>query len=453
MATTVLDRHPNIHRKILPLLTPSTKQNRRQNSVLYGGRGGLKTYGAADCAIIRASQQYERVLCARETMDSIAESVHFTLEKRIYDLGLEHLFKIMQYKIEGPEFPGYGHSEFFFAGLHHNIRNIKSIDAVTICWVEEAANVSRDSWEVLLPTVRWEDSPEHNTGREAEIWVTFNPELETDDTYQRWVLNPPPYTYVAKTSYLDNPWLPEGLRIQMEHAKATDPAAYAHVWLGECQSSLSGAIFEAEINKADQEGRLGSVPIDRTKPVDTFWDLGYGDDTAIWFAQPYGGWYNLVDFTQGHGRTVHSYLAELQQRGYLYGTDWLPHDGVDSIIHHKLAGGDRSRSIEMLMRAAGRNVRVCPKVEIADRINAGRTIFSQCRFDAEKCRDGIKALRSYQWGPPIKVGKELVQRTKPLHNWASHASDAFQTLAIGLREAERPVYQPRKPSPRLSPWS
>ena len=92
-------------------------------------------------------------------------------------------------------------------------------------------------------------------------------------------------------------------------------------------------------------------------------------------------------------------------RGYVYGRDWLPHDGIDTIIHGKLAG-DRSRSIEGIMRAAGRNVRIIPKMLVTEGINAARTIFPQCRFDAEKCYEGLRALRMYQWGNPSASGVE-----------------------------------------------
>lgn len=114
----------------------------------------------------------------------------------------------------------------------------------------------------------------------------------------------------------------------------------------------------------------------------------------------------------------------------------MPHDAVDTIIHAKL-GGDKTRSIEQLMRAAGRNVRVAPKLYVQDRINAARTVFSQCRFDAAKCADGLQGLRHYQWGPPSAAG---VPKREPLHDWASHPADAFCTLAVSIKQ---PPAKPR----------
>lgn len=434
--------------------------------ILKGGRGGMKTYSVADALLIEGARQYERVLCAREEMDSIRESVHEILEQRVYALGLQCKYQILQSAIYGPEYHE-GRTEFFFAGLRHNVRKIKSTEGVTKMWVEEAQSVSKHSWDTIIPTIRWDnkkpvDSPER---RDSEIWLTFNSELETDDTYQRFVLNKPPNSILCHTDYRDNPWFPEVLRIEMEYMRDHEPAMYRHVWLGECLSSLQGAIYGAEMKLAEAEGRLTKVSLDRTRPVDTFWDLGYGDKTAIWFAQAVDGWYNVIDYLEDSGEDIAYYCVQLQNRGYVYGTDWLPHDAVDTIIHAKLAGGDKSRSIEMLMRAAGRKVRVAPKLHVADRINAGRIVFPQCRFDRDKCLEGLTALSHYQWGPPprphdpnfrdprqtVKPGSE--HKRDPLHNWASHGADAFQTMAVSIKQPKREAPKERRPPVALSPWS
>ena len=187
--------------------------------VAYGGRGGLKSWNFSDALLLSGAQQYERVLCARETMDSIAESVHHLLEQRIDALGLRDVYRVQQATILGPEWPGQGQTQFVFAGLRHNVHNIKSLEGVTKCWVEEAQSVSKHSWETLLPTIRWEDKAR---GRQSEVWVSFNPRLASDDTYKRFVVHPPPGAKVVKTTYRDNKWLPEVLRIELEHMWETD---------------------------------------------------------------------------------------------------------------------------------------------------------------------------------------------------------------------------------------
>jgi phage terminase large subunit len=190
-------------------------------------------------------------------------------------------------------------------------------------------------------------------------------------------------------------------------------------------------VFALEIQQAMNERRIGQVPRDRTRPVHTAWDLGFGDKTAIWFYQIMDGWYRLVDYLQDSGHTIEWYIIQIQQKGYLQGIDWLPHDAVDSIVHHKLGGGDNTRSIEMLMRAAGRHVRVAPKLRVADRINIARTLFAQCQFDQEKCAAGLQALRCYQWGP---VNANNVTGREPLHDANSHGADAFQTFAVCAKQ-------------------
>ena len=201
--------------------------------------------------------------------------------------------------------------------------------------------------------------------------------------------------------------------------------------MGECTTAIEGAVYGDEMAKALNEGRITRVSIDRTRAVDTFWDLGFGDSTAIWFAQALpGGTFHIVDYLEDSGKPISHYLIELQKKGYLYGTDWLPHDGVDAIIHKKLASGDRSRSIEQIMRASGRRVRIAPKLNITTGINAVRSILPNCRFDEERCGRGLDCLRMYQWGAPSKTG---VERAEPLHDQYSHGSDALRVFATSIK--------------------
>jgi phage terminase large subunit len=420
--------------------------------IVWGGRDGVKSWSFAQALLIMGSQHKLRWLCARETQQSIAESVHTLLEEQIARLGLGRYYSIEKKRIVGTmkhttgmygrslEVPGV--SEFVFAGLRHNINQVKSFEQLDGIWAEEAANVSKNSWEVVIPTVRKEGS---------EIWATFNPELSTDDSYRRWVLKPPPGAVVVKTTYRDNIWLSDTSRAKIELLKATDPEAYQNVYEGECKSSVTGAIFGEQMKKARAEDRIAAVPYSRAHPVHTAWDLGFGDPTTVWFVQAYDGWFNFIDYLQGDQLEISDYVIQLQNRGYVYGEDWLPHDGVDTIIHHNLASaGNRSMSIEQLMRKAGRRPRLVPKMLVTDQINAARTIFGQCRFDAVKCADGLQALAHYQW-PALSA--DGVGQRRPLHNWASHASSAFCGAAVAIRQPGRkppPTYTPSSPASEYS---
>jgi phage terminase large subunit len=395
--------------------------NAARYKIAYGGRGAAKSWGFARALLILGAQKPLRVLCAREIQRSIADSVHKLLGDQIAALGFEDVYEVQQAAILGRN-----GTEFIFAGLKHNVASIKSYEGCDIVWVEEAQSVSKKSWDVLIPTIRKEGS---------EIWVSFNPDLETDATYQRFVVNPPPGAVAVKINYRDNPWFPEELRKEAEFERAKDPDAYNHIWEGCCISVLKGAIYANELRAVDQEGRITRVPYDRTRPVDCFWDLGYGDLTAIWFVQSFPFEYRLIDYLEGSQRPIAWYLGEMQSRGYVYGRDYLP---WDLGLHAKQMGS--GKSIEELMRLAGRKVEILPKLAVADGINAARTIFPQCWFDQERCADGIQALRHYRYGE----NKALDHPTRePLHDWASHAADAFRYFAVGIqapKQARRKVH-------------
>lgn len=408
--------------------------------ILHGGRGGTKSWGIARALLTMGAKMPLRILCARETQRSIADSVHKLLSDQVIALGLQSFYTVQQNTIMGRN-----GTEFIFAGLKHNVANIKSLEACDIVWVEEAQTTSKDSWETLIPTIRKDKS---------EIWVSFNPMLDTDDTYYRFVLNPPSTAKVVKLTWRDNPWFPEVLRIEMEELKRKDPAAYAHVYEGDTKSAVEGAIYAAEIAQAEADRRITSVGYDRTRPVHTFWDLGFGDRNCIWFAQTQGetlaqGSYRFIDYIENEQKTIEWYIIQLNMKGYEYGIHYVPHDATDTIIHGKLAG-DRTRSIDQLMRNAGLNVRIVPKMHVATGINAARTIFPFCWFDANKCADGLQGLRHYQWGPVSSSG---VEKRAPLHNWASHPADGFRGAAVSLKHPEKPPQARTVPPARVGAWS
>lgn len=407
--------------------------------ILHGGRGGAKSWGIARALLIQGYRRKLRILCTREIQKSIKESVMALLESQIVSLGLEEYYEVQKTCILGTN-----GTEFLFAGLRHNITSLKSVEGCDIVWVEEGQSVSKDSWETLIPTIRKDPANIYPDPHPSEIWVSFNPRLVSDDTYKRFVANPPASAVVVQINWRDNPWFPEVLRMEKDEMEATDPKGHANIWEGQPVSALEGAIYADEIAAAEAEGRIGTVPRDRTRPVDTFWDLGFGDATAIWFAQAMpDGTFRIIDYLEKSGKTIEYFVIQLQQKGYLYGWDWLPHDGVDMIIHAKL-GADPTRSIEMLMRNAGRQVRIMPKMLVSTGINAARTIFPNCWFDREKCADGLQALRHYRWAPPTAAG---VISGQPFHDQYSHGADAFRTLAYGLKTPEAQAPPPPPPPP------
>lgn len=383
--------------------------------VLYGGRGGAKSWGIARALLIIGAQKPTRVLCAREFQTSIKDSVHKLLSDQIFAMGLEDFYEITQNTIRGKN-----GSEFNFVGLKNNVSNIKSFEGVDICWVEEAQTTSKLSWNVLIPTIRKEGS---------EIWVSFNPELETDETFQRFVVNPPEGAIVQKINWSDNPWFPETLRLEKDALYARDREAYNTVWEGVCRQTVDGAIFAKEMVAAEMDGRITRVPYDPIKPVHAVFDLGWSDATAIWFVQFIGMETRLIRYIENNQQTISWYLAEMQKYNYVYDTLWLPHDAAAKNL-------GTGKSIEEIVRATGMNVRILPRVPITDSINAARTIFAKCYFDRENTHQGLQCLRHYRYD--VDPDTKMFSKT-PLHDNYSHGADAFRYIGLMINEPRKPV--------------
>lgn len=397
----------------------------------YGGRGGVKSWNFARALLVLGRARRLRIACARETMKSIEDSVHKLLKDQIEAMGMAGFYRIGKKLILGRN-----GTEFTFHGLRDkSVHNIKSLESADVLWVEEAQNVSKNSWQTVIPTIRKAGS---------EIWVSFNPVLESDETYQRFVVNPPPGCVTVKTTWRDNPFLSEELRADIAHMQATDPDEYEHVYEGVCKAAVPGAVYKEQLVAAEKEGRITRVPYDAVKPVDTFWDLGFGDNVSIWFAQSIGFEFRLVDFLSDSLKDLAYYLKEMASRPYLYGTHYLPHDAQNRTL---AAGG---RSIQQQVEGAGHRVRIVPNVSVVDGIAAARAIFNRCWFDKEKCSDGIQALKHYHY----KFDEQLGTFTKePQHDWASHPADAFRYLGVAIREPERQRQEHAAPPPHVGVWS
>ena len=382
--------------------------------VLWGGRGGAKSWGIARALLILGTKSTLRILCAREFQTSIKDSVHKLLSDQVIALGLTEFYEVIDRTIRGKN-----GTEFNFVGLKNNVANVKSYEGVDICWVEEAQSVSSRSWEVLVPTIRKEGS---------EIWVSFNPELESDATYQRFIVHAPENALVQKINWSDNPWFPETLNMERMTLKSRDPEAYNTVWEGLCRQTVDGAVFAREIQSAELEERITKVRYDPTKPVHAVFDLGWADSTSIWFVQFIAQEIRLIRYVEDNQQTVSHYLSLMQTFGYIYDTLWLPHDAENKTL---AANG---RSIQEIVKNAGFKTKIIPRTSIADSINAARTIFRNCWFDRDNCYDGLQCLRHYRY----EVDPDTKQFSKnPLHDQYSHGADAFRMIALGVQETRQ----------------
>lgn len=202
--------------------------------VAYGGRGGGKSWSIARALLAQAYAKPLRILCAREFQSSIADSVHKLLSDQIDATGLAPWFEVQKTTIIAKTTG----SQFIFKGLHRNIQGIRSTEGADICWVEEAQTVSEESWRILIPTIRTAGS---------EIWISFNPMQETDPTYQRFVVHPPPDALVRKVGWEANPWFSDTLDRERRYMLATDPDAYEHVWGGACQQISEATVLRGKV--------------------------------------------------------------------------------------------------------------------------------------------------------------------------------------------------------------
>ncbi len=378
--------------------------------VLYGGRGGAKSQGCAEALLVDGIKEPLSILCAREFQSSIRDSVHSLLRISIDKHNLGSFYTVQDQKIIGKN-----GTQFIFAGLRHNINNIKSIPDIDRVWIEEADTVSEHTWSVLLPTIRKKGS---------EIWITFNPVLETDPTYKRFVLNPPSDAIVVKINWRDNPWFYDTeLPSLKDQDELNNPDQFLHVWEGHCKQTIEGAVYASEIRALTASGRICRVPRVPGVAVDTFWDLGKRDQTSVWFCQFFQGQYRIIDFYQCRGKDLPHYLLMLQEKQYLYGIHHLPHDATQDRLG--------SVTIEKQFKSAYPDkVKVLPRIlKVEAGIEATRHLFPLCWFDEEKCVDGLQALRRYKY----KVDENTGSWSKePLHDENSDASDGFRQIAQAM---------------------
>jgi phage terminase large subunit len=209
--------------------------------VPYGGRGSGKSFTKMDAIVIEASLRPVRILCTREIQLSIDESVKAEIEAAIVDRGLSQFFTITKTEIRG-----LNGSKFIFKGIKNNIKNIKSISDVDIVLCEEAENISKDSWDKLLPSIRPRKAF-GNRGKRPIIIIIFNPDDELDDTYQRFIVNTPPRSVVKLINWRDNKYFPENLEEMRQHSLKTRPKSdHDHDWEGTPKTASDDVIVQRE---------------------------------------------------------------------------------------------------------------------------------------------------------------------------------------------------------------
>ncbi len=426
--------------------------------VAHGGRGGTKSWGFARALLYLTWRTPLRILCAREIQKSIKDSVHKLLSDQIQRMGLGAHFEVLQNEIRGTN-----GSEFLFTGLSkETAESIKSYEGIDICWVEEAHKVTRRSWDILTPTIRNEvwrvygpkggfiagftkdqkfaaelKATECNgkaVFEQSEVWISLNPELDTDETFVRFIENPPLDAVVVEINWRDNEWFPAVLEKERQEllrqveigTRSQDD--YDHIWEGNCKAALEGSIYAKEVIAAKVKGRLCNVPHDPLLKVHTIWDLGWADSMSILMVQKQASEIRVIDYIEGDHRTYDSYVNGdpehpefdyLAKKNYRWAKDWLPHDG-------KAKSPESGRSPEMILGDLGRTVEIVDDIGLENGIKAARLLFPRVYFDREKAGLLFNHLGRYK----RRINQSTNQPGSPEHNEDSHGADGFRYLGV-----------------------
>lgn len=372
--------------------------------VLFGGRDSAKSTSIAQMILARCMAKPERVLCTREVQKSISDSVHQLLADWVTKLGLGDFFDVQKNYIYGKN-----GSQIAFHGLSgQTAMSLKSFAGITICWVEEAQTITKRSWELLEPTIREPGS---------EIWVSFNPDMDTDETYKRFVASSPPDSIVTKMNWPDNPWRSQVLDAARERMKRESPDDYAHIYEGECRPAVEGAIYYHEVSKLKSSGRLCNVPYDPMLKVHVITDLGFNDFMALLLVQRLGSEIRIIRYIEDRMRFIPSYHQELTDLKLNYGKLYLPHDGKAKHV--------TGSSAEEQFRALGWDVEIVPDIGIEQGIRKTRELFPRFCIDKTHAYELVNRLGRYR----RRVNSEG-QASTPLHDDSSNGSDGTRYLAI-----------------------
>ena len=388
----------------------------------WGGRGSGKTMSFAKMTAIRAYMWDQAgregvVVCGRERLNSIDDSSLAEVRSAIesepwlrphFDIGDKYIrtrSKRIAYKFSGMD--------------KRTIMSLKSKAKILLLWADEAEPITDAAWDIVIPTLRQEDS---------ELWVTWNPLRKKSATDRRFRQASDERMKVVELNWRDNPCFPAILERQRIKWLRDNPDSYGHVWEGEYATAIRGAYFTKQLQAMKDERRLGRVAFDPLMKRRLFADIGgtgaNADAFTLWGAQFVGREVRVLDYYEAVGQEIGYHLHWMREHKYLPGETeiYLPHDGA---THDKVY----SVSYESALQAAGYSVTVIPnqgKGAAMARIHAARRMLPSVWMNEETTEPGREALQYYheKWDEDRDIG------LGPEHNWASHGSDAFGLMAV-----------------------
>lgn len=348
----------------------------------WGGRGSAKTRSMAAALVAHAFNHKEIILCAREVQESLKDSSKKVIENTIRQMGLGDHFTSIKDEIRGPH-----GSIFMFDGLRdHTVDSLKSKEGITKCWIEEAQSITKNSLQILIPTIR---------DKGSEIWASWNPEDETDAIdYMFRGPHPPGNSVIRQVSFRDNPFFKDTeLPEEMARDWKLNPEDAEWIWEGGYKPAPSGSYYGSLLAAAQKQGRMGWVPHDPSLPVHCSFDLGKGQHFVVWFCQWVGRECRWIDYLEGNQEAADEgltwYGRKLREKPYTYAPLLLPHDGA---VTQYILG----KSAQDVFEGLQFKVDIVPDIGVNNGIQALKRLIPMSWFDIEKCSVGLKHLRMHR---------------------------------------------------------
>ncbi len=410
--------------------------------VARGGRGSAKSWSFARALLLLGAKRPLRILCAREVQLSIKQSVHQLLKDQIRLLGLEGRYTVLDSEIRGSN-----GTKIVFTGLSTlTTDTIKSFEGIDICWVEEGQTISKRSWAILLPTIRRESHIFESGVSSSEIWVSYNPDLESDETHQLFTINKPRDCVNTLMNWRDNPWFNDVLNEERLRCLETEPDAYPNIWEGRCRPAVEGAIYYKQIEEMENQGRICNIPYDPMLKVHLVFDLGFTDKMSIGLVQKNLSELRLFDYIGGTRRSLSDYDLELKAKPYNWGSVFLPHDGFSK-------GHQTGQSTADVLKTFGWDV--IPRENIVEMtveegIRNTRLKLPRLYIDESRCAPVVESLKRYR----RTINKRTDAEGRPVHDQYSHDADMVRYLCLNEENMiNEKVYRHTKEyAPRMGGW-
>jgi phage terminase large subunit len=401
-----------------------------------GGRGSAKT---RSFALMIAVKGYVfgkagitgQLVCGRQYMNSLEDSSLEECKRAIQDTPfLMEYYEIGEKYIKSKD----GRIWFTFVGLDRNVDSIKSKGRILIFWVDEAEPVTDHAFTVLEPTLR-----EEGEGWNAELWLTWNPRRKSA-AVERFPLAKDPRIKGVVLNWRDNPKFPAKLNRQRLRDLEDKPDEYDHIWEG-AYGSIQGSILGKWVSRAEREGRINNnVAFDPLgAPLEISSDIGFHDTASWWFWQRSMGGYSVLRYYGESGLDADDWCVILKDKIHDMGLTldnlgkiWLPHDARSKTFQSK------HTSMERFITAFGVDkLGIVPQSKKLDQINAAREVIDHCAFHRDDTETGVDGLAAWEF----KYNEDTSAFSRdPVHNWASHPSDAFAygCQVMQMTEAPKP---------------